>query len=49
MGVMDELGSIAPHKKANLFITKEIPSIGYIPYAYGRNVVDKVMINGKLK
>ena len=49
MGVMDELGSIAPHKKANLFITKEIPSVGYIPYAYGRNVVDKVMINGKLK
>ncbi|MFM7015030.1 MAG: imidazolonepropionase [Bacteroidota bacterium] len=49
MGLMDELGSIVPHKKANLFITKEISSLGYIPYAYGRNIVDKVMINGKLK
>lgn len=48
MGVMDELGSIVPHKKANLFITKPISSIGYLPYAYGSDVIDKIVINGRL-
>ncbi len=49
MGVMDELGSIVPHKKANLFITKPISSVGYIPYAYGSDVIDKIVINGRLQ
>jgi imidazolonepropionase len=48
MGVEEELGSIAIGKKANLFITKAIPTIEFIPYYYGSNKVDQVILNGKL-
>ncbi len=40
-------GSIAPGKVANLFITKPIPSVEYIPYAFGSNVIEQVFIRGK--
>ncbi|OSZ78884.1 imidazolonepropionase [Chitinophagaceae bacterium IBVUCB1] len=41
-----EAGTIAVGKRANLIVTKEIPSIQYIPYDYGNNPVDKLIING---
>lgn len=41
-----ELGSITPGKKANLILTKPIPSLAYYPYAFGANLIDKVMIKG---
>jgi imidazolonepropionase len=41
-----ELGSITPGKLANLIFTKPIPSLAYLPYAFGSNLIDKVMING---
>lgn len=41
-----ELGSITPGKLANLIFTKPIPSVAYLPYAFGSNLIDKVMING---
>lgn len=34
-----ELGSITAGKKANLIITKPIPSVAYIPYAFGSSVI----------
>ncbi|HTN44815.1 MAG TPA: imidazolonepropionase [Flavipsychrobacter sp.] len=43
-----ELGSIAAGKKANLIITKNIPSLAYIPYDYGNNPVERMIINGKI-
>ncbi|MFC1733706.1 imidazolonepropionase, partial [candidate division KSB1 bacterium] len=46
MGISEELGSIAIGKKANVFITKEIPGYEYMPYAYGSNKVETVIING---
>jgi imidazolonepropionase len=46
MGVQRELGSITAGKKANLILTKEIPSVAYIPYAFGSQIVEKVMLNG---
>jgi imidazolonepropionase len=46
MGVSEELGSIAVGKKANVFITKPIPSLAFMPYAYGSNKVETVIING---
>ncbi len=46
MGVGDEQGSVMIGKKANLIFTKPIPSINYLPYAFGSNLVEKVMING---
>ncbi len=47
MGVQNEVGSIAIGKKANIIITKPIPSLNYIPYAFGSNLIDAVYINGK--
>jgi imidazolonepropionase len=49
MGVSDELGSIAIGKKANVFITKPIPTLAYMPYAYGSNKIETVIINGKVQ
>jgi imidazolonepropionase len=48
MGLQDELGSIAKGKKANIIITKDIPSIAYLPYYYGSNKVWKVILNGEV-
>jgi imidazolonepropionase len=47
MGLASELGSITIGKKANLIITKAIPSLAFIPYAFGSNLIDQVLINGK--
>ncbi|MBT6650691.1 MAG: imidazolonepropionase [Flavobacteriales bacterium] len=49
MGIEKELGSICIGKKANLFITKPIPSYAYLPYSFGHNVIEKVMVAGKLQ
>ena len=43
-----ETGSIAIGKKANLFITKEIPSYSFLPYSFGSNLADRIILNGKL-
>ncbi len=47
MGLSDQYGSIAAGKKANFFITKPIPSIEYMPYAFGSNKIDSVFLNGQ--
>jgi imidazolonepropionase len=47
MELGDQLGSITVGKKANLIFTRPIPSIAYLPYAFGSNLIDKVMINGE--
>jgi len=47
MGLSNELGSITPGKKANLFLSKALPSLAFLPYAFGSQQVDKVMLNGK--
>ena len=46
MGLSATHGSITKGKKANLIITKEIPSYGYLPYAFGSNLIDQVILNG---
>ncbi|MBI3718970.1 MAG: imidazolonepropionase [Sphingobacteriales bacterium] len=47
MEMEKELGSISVGKKANLIFTKPIPSLAYLPYSFGTNLIDKVMINGE--
>jgi imidazolonepropionase len=49
MGISETHGSITVGKKANLFITKKIPSYEYMPYAYGSNLVEKVILNGEIQ
>lgn len=46
MELEQELGSITAGKRANLIFTQPIPSLAYLPYAFGTNLIDKVMING---
>jgi len=41
-------GSITRGKTANIFITKKVSSIAYLPYHFGNNFVDQVILNGKL-
>jgi len=48
MNLSETHGSITKGKKANLIITKEIPSYGFLPYAFGSNLIDSVLINGKI-
>lgn len=46
MELQHELGSITAGKKANLVFMRPMPSLAYMPYAFGTNLIDKVMING---
>jgi imidazolonepropionase len=48
MGLEGELGSITRGKKANLFITKKISGYEFMPYAYGSDLVDAVILEGKV-
>lgn len=48
MGISETHGSIARGKVANVFITKEIPSYAYFPYAFGSDLIDKVILRGKI-
>jgi imidazolonepropionase len=41
-------GSIAVGKVANLFISAPIPSLAYLPYSFGSNLVDTVVLQGKV-
>lgn len=41
-------GSIGPGKTANLIITKDIPSLDYMVYAFGSQHIDKVILKGKV-
>lgn len=43
-----DMGSIAVGKRANLIITKAIPSLAYLPYSFGENLIDSVLIDGKI-
>lgn len=47
MGVEEEAGSIAVGKRANFYITRPVPGIEYLPYAYGSDLVDTVFLNGQ--
>ena len=48
MGISETHGSITKGKVANLFITREMPSFYYFPYAFGSNLVEKVILKGKI-
>jgi imidazolonepropionase len=47
MELQDSAGSISIGKKANLIFTKPVSSLSYLPYAFGSNCIDKVMIMGE--
>ena len=49
MGVSEELGSITKGKIANVIITKPMTQLEFMPYYYGANKVEKVIIKGKIR
>jgi len=46
MEIEKDYGSITVGKKANLIFTKPVPGLAYLPYSFGNNLIDKVMLNG---
>jgi imidazolonepropionase len=48
MGLSESHGSITRGKVANLFITKSIPSIEFMPYAFGSDLIDTIILNGEI-
>ncbi len=49
MGISNCLGSIARGKIANVFITSDMPGIEYLPYSFGTNLIETVIINGEIQ
>lgn len=47
MGIQETHGSICRGKVANLYVTTQIPSFEYLPYAYTSNLIEEVMLNGE--
>lgn len=47
MGIQNSCGSVTVGKLANLLVTQPVPSLAYIPYAFGQNHIQRVMINGE--
>ena len=48
MGISATHGSITIGKKANLIITKPLNSFYELPYSFGSDLIEKVLLNGKL-
>ncbi len=48
MEVQQEVGSITVGKRANLIVTKPMPSLAYLPYAFGNNLIEQILINGSV-
>jgi imidazolonepropionase len=48
MNMQEKTGSITCGKIANLIITKEISSYSFLPYAYGSDLIDTIILNGKV-
>ncbi|WP_293871252.1 imidazolonepropionase [Flavobacterium sp.] len=48
MGISSSHGSITIGKKANLIITKPMNSYYELPYAFGSNRIDQIILNGKV-
>lgn len=46
MDVADEFGSIGLNKKANIVLTRPLPSLAYVPYAFGERKIQRLMLNG---
>jgi imidazolonepropionase len=49
MELSKDYGSITKGKNANVFITKPISSYAFIPYSFGSNQVETVILNGHIE
>jgi imidazolonepropionase len=44
-----ELGSIAMGKRGSFVLTAPLPSLAYLPYAFGSDLVERVYIDGQCR
>lgn len=42
------VGTITPGKIAHFFITKPMPSLAFLPYSFGSQLIESVVLNGEL-
>jgi imidazolonepropionase len=47
LGLEATHGSIETGKTANIIITKPVSSLAYLPYSFGEDKIETVIINGK--
>jgi len=47
MEIQDRVGSIRVGKKANLLVSNNASSIGFLPYDFGNDHISRVMLNGE--
>jgi imidazolonepropionase len=45
MGISETHGSITKGKKANLMITAPMPSLAFMPYYFGSNLVKRMIVS----
>lgn len=48
MELQEDYGSIARGKVANIFITKPMSSVAFLPYSFGSDLVEKVILKGRV-
>jgi imidazolonepropionase len=49
MQLDNEVGTITPGKRANILISKPANSVAYLPYSFGENWIEKIIINGEVQ
>lgn len=42
-------GAISKGYQGNVFITKKIPSLAFLPYSFGSDLIDKVILKGRIQ
>jgi imidazolonepropionase len=45
--LLESHGSISIGKTASIFITKPMASVALLPYSFGSNLIDQVMLRGE--
>jgi imidazolonepropionase len=48
MELSETTGSIAKGKTANLFITRPMSSLAFLPYSFGQSQIQTIVLNGKI-
>ena len=48
LGLSADRGAVSVGRRADLVVSKPVPSLAYLPYSFGEDLVERVIINGKI-
>ena len=48
LGLSGDRGAISVGRRADLVVSKPVPSLAYLPYSFGEELVEHTIINGKI-